>query len=242
MPDTFFIGTGEVFRMERRRVLTGCGTLVSGLLAGCGGGGGSTPTGTTTATPTGTATDTATDVPDPTDTPADTATDAPDPTDTPAETSSAPTHAIDESFTVGTGGNEIGYRVVDLFRADEVGGSANNATADGTYLIIVLELSNPQDDAISFPRNEFIVGNEEQVRYVDDDASPKINDDDRIDIESIATTTVLSGSSKTGAVLFDVDPDRSYRIRILPTGDSGETHYVDVGPISEIQELEGSLT
>ncbi|WP_338740030.1 DUF4352 domain-containing protein [Haloplanus salilacus] len=235
--------------MERRRVLTVCGTIVSGLLAGCGGGGGggSTPTGTTTATPTGTVTPTSTATPTGTVTPTSTATPTGTATDTPESTAtatpepSAPTHSLDESFTVGTDGSEIGYRITNFFRADEVGGSANSSTADGTFLIVVLELSNPQSDAISFPRNEFIVGNEEQTRYVDDEASPKIDDDDRIDVESIATTTVLGGSSKTGSVIFDVDPDRSYRIRILPTGDSGETHYVDVGPMSEVQELEGSI-
>jgi hypothetical protein len=222
--------------MERRRVLTACGAIVSGLLAGCGGGGGgSTPTGTTTATPTGTATATSTE------TATTTATETADPTATPTDASSGPTHGIDESFTVGTGGNEIGYRIVDLLRADEVGSGANSSTADGTFLIVIVELTNPQNDSISFPRNEFIVGNEEQIRYVDDGATPKIDDDDRIDVEPLATTTVLSGSSKTGAVLFDVDPDRSYRIRILPTGDSGETHYVDVGPVSEIQELQDSM-
>ncbi|WP_299330960.1 DUF4352 domain-containing protein [Haloplanus sp.] len=218
--------------MERRRVLTVCGAMVSGLLAGCGGGGGDGATATgTTATETSTATEATA--------PTETATETPAPTAT--ATPSPPTHDVDEAFTVGTGGNEIGYRIIDLFRTDEIGNSANSSTADGTFLIIVVELSNPQNDSISFPRNEFIVGNEEQIRYVDPLATPKINDDDRIDTEPLATTTVLSGESKTGAVLFDVDPDRSYRLRLLPTGDSGETHYVDIGPISEIQELEGSI-
>jgi hypothetical protein len=220
--------------MERRRVLTVCGTIVSGLLAGCGGGGGDGTTATgTTATEMSTATETTM--------PTETATETPAATATATATPSPPTHDVGEAFTVGTGGNEIGYRIIDLFRANEIGDSANRSTADGTFLIIVVELSNPQNDSISFPRNEFIVGNEEQIRYVDPLATPNINNDDRIDTEPLATTTVLSGESETGAVLFDVDPDRSYRLRLLPTGDSGETHYVNIGPISEIQELEGSI-
>ncbi|MFB6102599.1 MAG: DUF4352 domain-containing protein [Haloplanus sp.] len=228
--------------MERRQVLTACGTIVTGLLAGCSGGGGDatatatgTPEPTATATPEPTATATAT--PEPTAT--DTAT--PEPTATQPQFD-GPTHGLDESFTVGTGNNAIGYRIIGFYRADQVGGSANNATADGTYLIVLLELSNPQDDITSFPQNQFLIANDQQLRYLDEDASPKISDDPRIDTKSLATSTVLSGNSKTGAVLFDVNPDRSYHIRIRPTGDSGETHYVPIGPISDVQQLRSSMT
>lgn len=235
LSDTFFTRTGQSPRMERRKLLTVCGAVAAGAFAGCsgsGGGGDATGTATATSEPTATATATETATATPTETPESTA--------TPTETPSGPTHALDESFTVGTG-QPLDYRLIEFYRADEIGSSANNAIADGTYLIIVLELGNPQDDATSFPRNEFIIGNEQQIRYVDDEATPKIGDDDRIDVDPIDTATVLSGSSKTGAVVFDVDPDRSYRVRILPTGDDGETHYVDVGPVSEIQELQGSF-
>ncbi|WP_248895576.1 DUF4352 domain-containing protein [Haloplanus halobius] len=213
--------------MQRRQILATCGALATGLLAGCGGGGTdatatATATETATATPTATATETATATP--------TATPGPD----------GPTHDLDESFVVGTEPDHIGYRIIDFYRADRIGSSANNATADGTYLIILLELSNPQEEAISFPQNAFIVGNEDQLRYVDTGATPKIADDERLDVAPLATATVLSGSSKAGALVFDLDPDRSYRIRIHPTGDSGETHYVPIGAISDVEELQSS--
>jgi len=225
--------------MERRNVLTACGTVLTGLLAGCGGGGGdATPTGTEpTATETEAPTATATQAPDPTatETDASTATAA-------ASGPDGPTHDIGESFTVGSGNEAVGYRIVDLYRADQVGGSANNSTADGTYLIVILELSNPRDSALSFPNNNFLAWNEEQVLYLDDGATTQISDDDRIDIDPLGTATVLSGSSKTGAIVFDVDPDRTYWIRVTPTGDSGETHYVPLGVVSDIEELQGSFT
>jgi hypothetical protein len=231
--------------MERRQVLTACGTVLTGILAGCGGGGGeATPTGTAapTATTTATPAATATDTPEPTST--TTATEAETPTATATATPGpdGPTHDLGESFTVGSGDEAIGYRIIDLYRADRVGNQANSATADGTFLIIILELSNPRSNSVSFPNNNFLVWNEEQILYLDDNATPKIGDDDRIDVQPIGTTTVLAGSSKTGAVVFDVDPDRTYWIRINPTGDSGESHYVPIGSVSEVSELQGSFT
>ncbi|GAB6860913.1 hypothetical protein JCM17092_10020 [Haloplanus litoreus] len=152
-----------------------------------------------------------------------------------------PTHGLDESFTVGSGENAIGYRIIDLYRADRLGSSANNSTADGTYVVVILELSNPQSDATTFPRNEFIVANEEQIRYIDENATPLVADDDRLNVQPLANATVLANSSKTGAVVFDLDPDQSYRIRLLPIGDSGETHYVNIGTVSELPALERSM-
>jgi len=229
--------------MERRYVLTACGTVLTGILAGCGGGGGggggggdgggeATETATATATATTTATETATA----------TATETAEPTATETPGPDGPTHDVGESFTVGSGDEAIGYRIVELFRADRVGSQANNDVADGTFLIIILELSNPRENEISFPNNNFQVWNEEQIRYLDDEATPKIGDDDRLDVTPIGTTTVLAGDSKTGAVVFDVDPDESYWLRINPTGDSGETHYVPVGPVSDVEELRSSFT
>jgi len=226
--------------MERRRVLTACGTVLTGMLAGCGGGGEATPTGTETATETAEPTATETAEPTATETAEPTATETATATATPGP--DGPTHDVGESFTVGSGNEAIGYRIIDFFRADQVGSEANSTTADGTYLIVLLELSNPQDSSISFPNNSFLVWNEDQIRYLDDRATPKIGDDDRIDTQPIGTATVLAGNSKTGTVLFDVDSDQSYWIRISPTGDSGETHYVRVGPISEVEELQGSFT
>jgi len=227
--------------MERRHVLTACGTVLTGMLAGCGGGGGeatATETAESTATATAESTATATETAEPTATATETA----EPTTTAAAGPDGPTHDIGESFTVGSGDEAIGYRIAELFRADRIGSSANNSTADGTYLIVILELSNPRDEAISFPNNSFLIWNEEQIRYLDDEATPKIGDDDRLDVTPIGTTTVLAGDSKTGAVVYDVDPDESYWLRINPTGDSGETHYVPVGTVSDVEELRSSFT
>jgi hypothetical protein len=228
--------------MERRNVLTACGTVLAGVLAGCSGGGGeSTPTGTATGTATETPEPTATETPEPTAT-ATEMEEAPTATATATPGPDGPTHGLDEAFAVGSGNEAIGYRILELYRADQIGSQANNATANGTYLIVVLELSNPRSSRISFPNNNFLAWNEDQILYLRDGATPKLADDDRIDVQPLGTATVLAGRSKTGAVVFDVDPDRSYWIRINPTGDAGESHYVRIGPMSEVAELQGSFT
>jgi len=223
--------------MERRTVLAAMGTVLSGALAGCGGGG-ADPTATATSEPTATATSepTATATPEPT------ATATPEPTATATPGPDGPTHGLDESFTVGSGNEAVGYRIIDFYRADRVGSSANNSVADGTFLIVLMELSNPRDITLSFPNTKITVRNEEQIRYLDDRATPNIDDDDRIDADPIGTATVTSGNSIVGAVLFDVNVDRSYWMRIEPTGDSGETHFVPIGTISDVEELRSSFT
>jgi hypothetical protein len=62
-----------------------------------------------------------------------------------------------------------------------------------------------------------------------------------VDTQALGSATLLSGSSKTGAVVFDLDPDQSYWLELRPTGDAEDTHYVEIGTISEIQALESSM-
>jgi len=221
--------------MQRRRVLGICGALATGLLAGCSGNSESTPTGTAEPTATATAT------PEPTATATATPTETAEPTATPATGPGGPTHELDESFVVGGDGSRINYRFIDFYRADSLGSSANPATADGTFVIVLLEFGNPQDSAISFPPNSFVASNDEQIRYIDEEATPKVDDDDRLDTQPIATTTLSAGQSAAGAVVFDLDPEQSYWLEIRPTGKGGETHYVEIGSVSEIQTLESSM-
>ena len=108
-------------------------------------------------------------------------------------------------------------------------------------LLFALLDENPQDAAISFPLNSFIATNDEQIRYIDEGATPKVDGDDRLDTQPIATTTLSAGQSAAGAVVFDLDPEQSYWLEIRPTGKAGDTHYVEIGSVSEIQALESSM-
>lgn len=228
--------------MQRRKLLSGCGIVLAGVLAGCGGGsdgdgGDNTPTSTPeSGTPTETPAQESGMEGD-TDTPAETAT----PT---AESTDEFTHDIDEEFTVGEGDNAVGYRIVDLFRADRLGSSANNTTADGTFLIVVLDLTNPRSESLPFPREEFRAQTqtEDSWRRFDGEGTEKINADERLNVEQIGDATLNAGETRTGAVAYDLDPDRSYRIWITPTGAETPEHFVPVGEISSVEELQGSLT
>lgn len=235
--------------MKRRRVLIGCSTVLAGVLAGCGGDGGSngsTPTATPESTPTAqeisledgssgsesTSTETPTATATATETPAET------PTATVTPTPFGNTHAVEQQFTVGEGDNAITYRILEYYRTPELGNPASRATADGTFLIVVLELTNPQDRRITVPREDFRVRSAQTWHQYHRDGTEKIDSDDRIEQQSLANQAVRSGRSITGAVAFDVDPDSSYEMWITPAGgpDTPE-HFVPIGEISSIPEL-----
>jgi hypothetical protein len=231
--------------MKRRRVLIGCSTVLAGVLAGCGSDGGSdeaTPTETPESTPTeqevsledGSSGATPTDTP--TATPTETPTDTPTPTATP--TPARNTHALEEQFTVGEDDNAVTYRILEFYRADELGNPASKATAEGTFLIVVLELTNPQDDKIVLPKEDFRARSPQTWYQYHRNGTQQIAFDDRIDERSLANTAVRSGRSVTGAVAFDVNPERSYELWITPAGgpDTPE-HFVPVGEIPSVREL-----
>lgn len=243
--DSFMLPMGYLFCMKRRRVLIGCSTVLAGALAGCGSDGGSdepTPTETPESTPTqqeisledGSSGSTPTETPTatPTETPADT----PTPTATPAPAGN--THALEEQFTVGEDDNAVTYRILDFYRADDLGNAASKVTADGTFLIVVLEITNPQDSQIVLPREDFRARSSRTWHQYHRNATEQIAFDDRIDEQSLANTGIRSGRSVTGAVAFDVDPDSSYELWITPAGgpDTPE-HFVPVGEIPAVQEL-----
>ncbi len=231
--------------MKRRRILIGCSTVLAGVLAGCGGDGGSnetTPTQTPESTPTeqeisledGSSGSTPTDTP--TATPTETPTDTPTPTASP--TPAGFRHELDEQFTVGESDNAVTYRILEFYRADDLGNPASRAVADGTFLIVALELTNPQDDRIVLPKDDFRARSPQTWHQYNRDGTERIAVDDRIDEQSLANTAVRSGRSVTGAVAFDVDPEDPYELWITPAGGPDTpAHFVFVGDISEVQEL-----
>lgn len=236
--------------MDRRRLLLGCGSVVAGVVAGCLGGSESeeeTPTPTPDETPTevevsiedgSSGTPTETPAPTETPTPTQTETPTPPPTETPTPTAAGRTHEIDTRFTVGEGDSALTYRVIEYYRADRLGNPASFADATGTFLVVVLELTNPQDDNVSIPRDDFRVRSAQTWHKYDREASEKIGSDDRINAEPLSNAVVRPGQSRSGAVAFDVDPDTSYRVWITPVGDaSTPEHFVPIGEISTVQEL-----
>ncbi len=235
--------------MYRRTLLAGLSTATAGALAGCGGGGdgedgdteedGETPDPeTATATPTPAETETPTEAP----TPTETETPAETPTPAPGDSGGTSfTHGLDEEFTVGESGNQVTYRVIEFSRADQIGSQVNFSEADGTFLIVTLEVTNPRNEALKFPRLEFRLQTDDGAwQRFDREPSQKVNSDDRVGVEHIGDATIEPGASALGAVVFDVDPDKTQRVWVTPTGDA-ETpeHFVPVGDLSEVEELGG---
>ena len=225
--------------MRRRKLLTGCGTVLAGLLAGCGGGDGGDGGGTATATDTPAPTAT----PEPTATPTEAATAAPTETTTP--TPAGNVHDIGETFAVGEEDNELRYRILELFRTDRIGSSTNYATADGTYLIVVLELTNPTSSQFSFPRNDFRIQSSDGATWqrFEEEPTDKLGADERLNVGPIGYDTLSAGETRTGAVAYDVEAETEYRLWIRPAGEP-ETpeHFVPLGRPADAEELQGSLT
>jgi len=232
--------------MNRRKVLLGCSAVLTGLMAGCGSTSSSdepTPTETPTGTPTpkeislGTPApgeNTPTETPEPTPTPTPT----PEPTPTPTPTPAGEIHDVGEQFTVGSDSEAIIYRIEEFARAEELGSVMNPATADGTFLVVTLDLTNPRDERLGFPTRRFRARSPATWHTLNRDATDAIGPDDRIDVKPFTDRFVPSGETRTGAVAFDVDPENPYRLWILPTGDSdGEEHFVPIGDISSVEEL-----
>lgn len=232
--------------MDRRQYLLGCSTLLAGL-AGCPSGTDTeeTPTGTPEPTPTATATATATETATPTptatatETPTPTLTEAPTATPTPSDPNVF-THELNTRFTVGGDRRPVTYRVIRYRRTDTIGNSMNSETARGTFLVVFAEITNPgqEEDVISVPRDDFRVRSSATWRKFREEATEKVDIDDRIEVPSLARMGVQPGESITGAVVYDVDPERSYRVWVTPLNASDTpSHYIPIGDIQVVQEL-----
>jgi hypothetical protein len=238
--------------MKRREILVGCGTFLAGVATGRlvdfdipfqsqQSPGTPTPADTQTATPmtvTLEATDTPSETPTPTETPIETSTDTPTPT--PTFTPDGIVHSLDEQFTVGEGNRAITYRIVDFYRADELGSEVSKATAEGAYLVVVVEITNPRNSRIVLPRDDFRLrsyGLNDWFKFAET-GSEKVENDDRIDAAELATVSLSGGETVTGAIAFDVELDADYWIWITPDGgEDTPEHFVEIGDIADVEPL-----
>ncbi|PSQ59648.1 MAG: hypothetical protein BRD23_03775 [Halobacteriales archaeon SW_9_67_25] len=232
--------------MHRRALLAGLSTALTASLAGCGGDGNGDGDGGgeesgTPESESGTPTPAETETPTETATPADAETPTETPTPASADGETSFTHDVGETFTVGEEGKQVTYRIIELTRADQIGSEVNFSEADGTYLIVTLEVTNPRSEAVEFPRLNFrLLTDDGAWQRFDREPSQKVNSDDRIDVEHIGDATIEPGTSALGTVVFDVDPEKSQRLWITPTGEAEmPEHFVPVGDLSEIEELGG---
>lgn len=190
-------------------------------MAGCSGGGGeSTTTDTATATATRTATATETATPTATGTP------------------SPPTHALGERFVVGEGDAAVPYTILGFRRSDRIGHESIGEQANGVFLIVHLTVENTRNDTMDVPAPRIVVRGEGVRKNVDDAASEKVSNDDRIEDPSLALATIPAKKSRTGVLVYDVPPDHSYRLQISAGGGSDEVHFVEIGDIGSVTDLD----
>jgi hypothetical protein len=195
-----------------------------------------TPSPTPASTPAPTPTPTDTPAPTPSPTPAPTPTDTPAPTPTPDQRGI--THEVGSQFTVGEAGHAITYRPVAFYRSEDVGGPAQRVTAEGTFLVVVVEVTNPQSEVVALPRGYFRLRCGSATPRFEPAASEALNTDDRLDARSLADHPISAGETITGAVAFDVAPDASCRLWILPTERPlTPQHFVPIGDVSSVERL-----
>ena len=170
-----------------------------------------TATATQTAAPTATPTATAEPTPEPT----------PTATATPAQDLS---HSVGESFTVGSGAQTIEYTVTDVSTTDRVGSDVVGEDADGQFVIIKLEMTNTGDESLDLSSRPFTLVDSQDREFEVDTMAMGYTEN------SIVFEQLNPGLSKTGVIVFDVNPDGEYDLHIAPAGmfSTAETHTVDL--------------
>lgn len=228
MPTSYINLAPYATDMKRRTLVASLGTVTLGSIAGCSGGSGGDETATETATATATETATATTTETATETTTETATATP----------TAATHAVGERFVVGEGNDAVPYTVGGFRRSDWIGREGIGEGADGAFLIMLLTVENVRNSTRDVPTGNIVVRGDGVRRNVDQRATEAVQNDDRIDEESLAFATMPGGQPRTGVLVYDVPLDNAYRVEFTPTGGSGEPHYVEVGAIDGVTALE----
>lgn len=217
--------------MKRRQILLAGGTALAAGIAGCSGGSGGDGEGAATDEPTDTETEMATETP--AETPTPTATGTPEP--------SVVTESLEQSFTVGEGDRAVGYTFRRLLKAQALG-PTQNEEADGTFLIVILTVENPQSRTIDVPVGNVRLRASGIVKNVDLAASEALGGDRRIDVDPIASASIPAGESVTGAIVYDAPTGNDYRIEITPLdGAGGRPHAIPVGDIADLDPLESGF-
>lgn len=130
----------------------------------------------------------------------------------PTDTSESYTHQVGESFTVGSGDNQVEYTVTDVTTADSVG-ELVSAEADGQFVLVELDITNQAQESFTIDSNLFTLRDNRGRTYdTDSDAEVYLE-------ESIIYEQVDPGVEKSGRLVFDVPTDQSDRRLIIePAG------------------------
>ena len=201
--------------MDRRQFLVACGVAA---VAGCSGSSDSNPNGGDSSDGGGGGSGDGGDGGD--------STPEPTPTETPTP-SGPPTHEVGDSFTVGSGEQSVRYTVTEMGTASEVGADVVAEEADGTFLLVSLQMENVGDESFNVSSNLFTALNAEDQEYdVDTDALATLGD------SALIFEQLNPGLSTEGQIVFDV-PAGEYRLRVDPAGltSTAPPHVVTLGSV-----------
>ncbi len=136
----------------------------------------------------------------------------------------ATTHAVDESFQVGSGDQAVEYTVTSVRTAGNLGGQYGE-DASGEYVVVVMQMENLGGESFDIGSNLFTLVDSQDREYdVDTDAQVYLEN-------GILFEQLNPGLSTRGAVVFDVPPDQQGReLKIEPAGmfSDAEPHYVEL--------------
>jgi hypothetical protein len=135
------------------------------------------------------------------------------------------THEIGETFTVGSGDQQVTYTVDSVDTADSVGSDALEEEADGEFVIIELTMENAGSESFDVS-NRHVKIVDSQGREYEPDSDALLAVENPIIFEQLDP-----GISKTFTVVFDVPPDQQDRQLMLePIGilSSADEHYVNL--------------
>lgn len=153
----------------------------------------------------------------------------PAPTAQPTATpESGTSHAIGESFQVGSGAQAIQYTVASASTTDHVGQGSFGEDADGTFVVVELQMTNVGDESLDLSTTPFrLVDSQGREFEVDTDALIYLDD-------AIVFEQLNPGLEKRGLIVFDVPAGSEYRLRIDPAGlfSGAESHTVTLGSVS----------
>jgi hypothetical protein len=144
------------------------------------------------------------------------------------------THEIGEPFTVGTGDNAVRYTVKEATTADQIGGEMLGVEADGSFVIVTLEVENTGTEPfIATTEHLELFDAEGRTFSTATEAGIYIEQDSRYNAGSISFEELQPGLSVTRNVVYDVPTGQSYGLRVKGTSmfSTAEPHHVLLGQV-----------
>jgi len=112
-----------------------------------------------------------------------------------------PVHAINESFVVGSGSQQIGYQVYNSYMYETVGSRYTAVEADGEFVVVDIGTVAAGKESVMISSSQFTLV-DEQGREYDVDSDALIATQYNIVFEQLDP-----GVSKAGVLIFDVPED-----------------------------------